>query len=171
MEPELGEGSPIIRYRNVLGYASAVSFVSIIFIFCAWFPKDESHLLGEVGLLPVSLPYAFIPLRLYGQKLRSGITLAITMGCAMLVPGIYLVRFATSWDKRWWVLGSVIVGLLTQLVLIVVGAKAYMRLSHTPRVGLKGLAGPALTACRYSQYSYRCTCRCLATSARTNTLR
>ena len=52
--------------------------------------------------------------------------MAITMGCALVSRGIYLVRFAITWDSRWWVLGNLIVALLMQLVLIVVGVKAYV---------------------------------------------
>lgn len=143
MAPGLGEDVPAFRYREVLACASAVSFVSILLTFWVWFPKDESRLLGMLALLPVLLPYQFIPLRLYGQSLRSGLTLAITMGCALVVPGVYLVRFAITWDSRWWVLGNLIVALLMQLVLIVVGVRAYIDLPRLPRAGLKVLAGPA----------------------------
>src|ERR1700751_4865711 len=72
MAQELGKSFPVSPYREVLAGASAVSFVSILITFYAWFPKDESYLLGVLALLPVFLPYAFIPLRLYGRRLRSG---------------------------------------------------------------------------------------------------
>jgi len=53
MTPELDEGVPAFRYRSVLAFASAVSFVSIVITFLAWFLKDENRLLGVLVLLPV----------------------------------------------------------------------------------------------------------------------
>src|SRR5258705_3585407 len=143
MGPELGEGGPAFRYREMLACASAVSLVSVLLIYWVWLPKVESRLLGSLALLPVVLPYIFIPLRLYGQQPRNGLSSAITMGSALVVPGMYLVRFAITWDSRWWVLGNLIVALLMQLVLIVVGVKAYVGLPRLPRAGWKVLAGPA----------------------------
>jgi hypothetical protein len=139
---ELAEGLPAFRYRKVLACASAVSFVSILFTFWVWFPKKESLLLGVLALLPVLFPYAFIPLRLYGRRFRSGLILAMTMGSALVIPGIDLVRFAISWDNRWWVLGNLIVGLLMQPVLFVFGVTAYIGLPRLPRAGLRVLASP-----------------------------
>src|ERR1700751_3090962 len=143
MAQELGKSFPVSPYPEVLAGASAVSFVSILITFYAWFPKDECYLLGVLALLPVCLPYAFIPLRLYGRRLRSGVTLAMTMVYVLVVPGIYLVRFAITWYNRWWVLGNLIVALLMQLVLCIGGVKAYMGLPRFPRTDMKGLAGPA----------------------------
>jgi hypothetical protein len=143
MTPELDEGVPAFRYRSVLAFASAVSFVSIVITFLAWFPKDENRLLGVLVLLPLFVPYGFVPLRLYGRRFRSGLTLAMTMGGALVIPGIYLIRFAITWDNRWWVLSNLTVALLMQLVLLVVGLKAYIGLPRLPRVGLRVLAGPA----------------------------
>jgi hypothetical protein len=143
MAPQLGEGVPEFRYREVLASASAVSFVSILLPIWVWLPQDEGRQLCLIAFLPFYLPYAFIPLRLYGPRLRSGLTLAITMGCALVVPGVYLVQYAITWDRRWLVLGNLIVALLMQLVLIVVGVKAYLRLPPLRRTGLRVLAGPA----------------------------
>jgi len=143
MAPQLAEGFPEFRYREVLACASAVSFVSILLPIWVWLPEDLDRQLGLIAFLPFYLPYAFIPLRLYGQRLRSGLTLAITMGCALVVPGVYLVRFAITWDRRWLVLGNLTAALLMQLVLIIVGVKAYTRLPRLPRTGLRVLAGPA----------------------------
>ena len=143
MTPELDEGVSAYRYRSVLAFASAVSFVSIVITFLAWFPKDENRLLGVLVLLPVFVPYGFVPLRLYGRRFRSGLTLAMTMGGALVIPGIYLIRFAITWDNRWWVLSNLTVALLMQLVLLAVGLKAFIGLPRLPRVGLRVLAGPA----------------------------
>ena len=143
MTPESDVGVPASRYRPVLTFASAVSFACIVITFLAWFPKEESRLLGVFVLLPVFLPYGFIPLRLYGGGFRSGITLAMTMGGAMVIAGIYLVRFAITWDNRWWVLTILIVALLMQLILLIVSVKVYIGLPHLPRSSLRVLAGPA----------------------------
>src|SRR4029077_8636960 len=87
--------------------------------------------------------YAFIPLRLYSQRLRSGLNLAIAMGCAQFLPGIYLVRFALTWDRRWWVLGNLILALLMQLVLIVLAVKTYIPLPRLRYTRLKLLVSMA----------------------------
>ena len=123
----------VFRYRQVLTWASAISFVSILLTFWAWFRINGIRVLEVLVLLPLLLPYAFIPLRLYSQRLRSGLNLAIAMGGALFVPGIMLVRFALTWDRRWWVLGSLILALLMQLVLNVLAVKTYIplpRLRH-----------------------------------------
>ena len=136
MSQKLSEGVlPVasFRYRQVLTWASAISFVSIFMAFWVWVPKDESRLLGLLFLLPVLLPYGFIPLRLHSRRLRSGLTLALAMGCALLIPGIYLLRFALTWDKRWWVLGNLILGLLMQPVLVVIAAKTFFSMPPVPR--------------------------------------
>jgi len=70
-------------------------------------------------LLPVLLPYAFIPLRVYRQRLRSGLILAMVMGCAVFVPGICLIWFAFRWDRGWWLLCSLILMTILQPVLVV----------------------------------------------------
>jgi hypothetical protein len=129
MARELSEGvlpAAAFRYRQVLKWASIISSVSILIAFWVWLPKDESRLVLLLVLLPVLLPYTFIPLRLYSQRLRGGLTLAIAMGCALFVPGIYLIRFAFTWDRRWWVLGNLILALLMQSVLIVTAVKTYL---------------------------------------------
>jgi len=134
MAQKLSEGvlpTAALRYRRVLTGASAISFVSILLAFWGWFPKGESRFLGLLFLLLVLLPYAFIPLRLYGQKLRSGLNLALAMGCALCVPGIYLVRFAFTWDRRWWILGNLILALSMQPILIVTAGKIHI---HLPRL-------------------------------------
>jgi hypothetical protein len=120
-------------------WACAISFVSILLTFWAWRPEGEGRLLGLVILLPVLLPYAFIPLRLYGQRLRSGLSLAIAMGGALFVPGIMLVRFALTWDRRWWVVGNLLLASLMQLVLIVLAGKTYIPLPRLRHARLKFL--------------------------------
>ena len=145
MARETSEGTvpAAFRYRQALTWACAISFVSILLTFWAWFPKDQSRLLAVLALLPLLLPYAFIPWRLHSQRLRSGLNLAITMGGALFVPGIMLVRFALTWDRRWWILGNLILGLLMQLVLLVLAVKTYILLPRLRHVRLRLLVSMA----------------------------
>jgi hypothetical protein len=133
----------VFRYRQILTWASVISSVSILLTFWAWFPKDESRLLAVLALLPLLLPYAFIPLRLYSQRLRSGLNLAIAMGGALFVPGIMLVRFALTWDRRWWVVGNLFLASLMQLVLLVLAVKTYIPLPRLRHARLKSLVSMA----------------------------
>jgi len=112
------------RYRQILTWASIVTFVCILDVSWSWAPSGKK-LPGLFALLPLLLPYGFIPLRLHSRRLRSGLTLAFAMGSALLIPGIYLLRFALTWDRRWWILGNLILGLLMQPVLIVIAAKTF----------------------------------------------
>jgi len=142
MAPDPGDGVPALRYRALLAVASAVSFASIVIIFLAWFPKEDRPF-GALVMLPVFLPYALIPLRLYTRKLRAGLNLAVAMGGASFLPGIMLVRYALRWDRRWWVLGSLILALLMQLILVAVAVKTYARLQRLRHSRLKFLVSMA----------------------------
>lgn len=128
-----------VRYRRILTWASIVTLVCILSLFWSWTPAGE-RLLDLFALLPFLLPYAFIPLRLHSRRLRSGLTLALAMGCALFIPGIYLLRFALTWDKRSWILGNLILSLLMQPVLIVLAAKTLFSMPRMPhgRVKLLG---------------------------------
>ncbi len=139
MAPEASEGTvpAVFRYRQVLTWACAISFVSILLTSWAW--SGESRLLAVTVLLPLLLPYAFIPLRLYSQRSRSGLSLAIAMGGALFVPGIMLVRFALTWDRRWWVVGNLLLASSMQLVLIVLAGKTYISLPRLRHARLKFL--------------------------------
>src|SRR3974377_1359710 len=100
MAPDPGEGVSALRYRAVLAFASTVSFASMVITFLVWFPKED-RLFGALVMLPVFLPYAFIPLRLYSRRRRSGLSLALTMGGALLIPGMYLVWYAITREVGW----------------------------------------------------------------------
>lgn len=126
----------------MVAFASTVSFASIVITFLVWFPKEDRPL-GALVFLPVVLPYAFIPLRLYSRRLRSGLSLAMTMGGAMVIPGIYLLGHAIIWDNRWWVISNLILALMMQLLLFIVALKAYMVLPRLPGASLGLLANSA----------------------------
>src|SRR5262252_6418276 len=138
MAPDLGEGVPALHYRVVLAFASAVSLASIVITFLIWFPKEDRPL-GALVLLPVFIPYVLIPLRLYRQRLRAGLNLAIAMGGALFVPGIMLLLYAVRWDRRWWLVGNLVLTLLMQLLLVVLAVKTYIPLPRLRHSRLKFL--------------------------------
>jgi hypothetical protein len=84
-----------LRRLRILMCASTVAFLSLLAAFWVWIPSsgDLDRPSGLLVLLPFLLPYAFIPLRLLTGKFQSALTLALAMGCALLVPGVYLIRF------------------------------------------------------------------------------
>jgi len=127
------------RYLRVLTLASAVVFVSLLGAFWVWIPswKYPNRLVGLLVLLPFLLPYGFIPLRLNSRRVHSGLTLAIAMGCALVVPGVYLIRFVSKWENNWWILGNLVVALLMQPVLVVIAARAFVTIPHPPKWGIK----------------------------------
>ncbi len=133
---------PERRYRQALTWASVVAFVSIFNAFWVWIPSWEGvgRLLGLLILLPFLLPYAFIPLRLHTRRFTSGFRLAIAVGCALFVPGIYLIRFVHTWDKRWWIFGNLILALLMQPVLTAIAAHVLISMPRVPygRIKLLG---------------------------------
>ena len=142
MAPDLDEGVSALCYRALLAFASTVSLASIVITFWLWFPKEDRPL-GALVLLPVFIPYGLIPLRLYRRRLRAGLNFAIAMGGALLVPGIMLPRYALRWDRRWWLLGSLVLALSMQLLLVVLAAKAYIPLPRQPHSRLKFLVSMA----------------------------
>lgn len=127
------------RHQRALIWASAISFMSVVLAFWAWIPswKYASRLSGLLFLLPFLLPYGFIPLRLHSRRVFSGLTLAIAMGCALFVPGIYVIRFLFKWERNWWILGNLILALLIQPVLVVIAAKTFITMPHPPKWRIK----------------------------------
>ena len=85
----------------------------------------------------VLLPYALIPFRLYCGNFGAGVRLAIAMGCGLLVPNVQLVCFLVRWDRHWWVMGSLILALVMQCVLVVLGLSAFYSTYHVSRGALK----------------------------------
>ena len=120
-------------------------FLSLLSAFWVWIPswRHFSRLSGLLVLLPFLLPYGFIPLRLNSRRFQSGLTLAIAMGCALVVPGVYLIRFVLRWEKNWWILGNLILALLMQPVLVVIATKTFIAMPHPPRWRIKLLGSLA----------------------------
>jgi hypothetical protein len=62
------------------------------------------------------------------------------MGCALFVPGIYVIRFLLKWETNWWILASLILAFLMQPVLVVIAAKTLMTMFRPPKWRTKFLA-------------------------------
>jgi hypothetical protein len=87
------------------------------------------------GLIPLSifwLPYVFIPFRLRGENIKSGLTLAVAMGSALFLPGIALLYHVHQWEESWWIQGILLLGLLLQPTLVVTAVGAYKSLPSEP---------------------------------------
>jgi hypothetical protein len=78
------------------------------------------------------LPYVFIPFRLRGEKIKSGLTLAIAMGSALFLPGIALLYHVHQWEEGWRLQGFLLLGLLMQPMLVVAALRVYKSLPSEP---------------------------------------
>lgn len=112
------------------------SLISLICIFCAlwsWMPswKGFERFPGLICILPFWMPYGFVLLRLYQGRIKSGLVLAAVMGCALFVPGVFLLQFVFEWEKSWWIRANLVLALLMQPVLVAaaVAALRSMRLA------------------------------------------
>ena len=97
--------------RRPLHAVAVVSLISFFCIICAiwnWMPawKGFERFPGLVCILPFWLPYGFVFLRVLQGRIKSGLFLAGVMGCALLVPGIFLLRFVFEWERSWWIRGK-----------------------------------------------------------------
>jgi hypothetical protein len=99
MAPELGEGVPAFRYREVLARASAVSFVSTLLTFWVRFPKDESRLLGLLAQLLFRAVCARFP-----PKIHDGIgdSVAPDLLCDVSQQQVALRQTATQMQQFRW---------------------------------------------------------------------
>jgi hypothetical protein len=80
---------------------------------------------GPLISAPFWLPYLFIVFRLRGRKPKSGLALAIAMGCAMFLPAAWLVLYARSWDASWPIQAGLVAVALAQPVLVVAGIRSW----------------------------------------------
>lgn len=133
------------RHQRALIWASTLSFVSILLGFWAWIPSwmHSSRLSGLLFLLPFLLPYGFIPLRLLNRRVFTGLTLAFAIGCALFVPGLYVIRFLFKWERNWWILGNLVLALLMQPVLVVIAAMTLTTISRPAKWRAKFLGSLA----------------------------
>jgi hypothetical protein len=125
--------APIVN-RRALHAVAAASLISFFCILCAmwsWMPAWDGfkRFPGLICILPFWLPYGFVFLRVYQGRTKSGLVLAGVMACALLVPGIVLLRFVFEWERSWWIKANLGLALLMQPLLVLTVAVA---LSSTP---------------------------------------
>jgi hypothetical protein len=122
------------RGLRALTVASLISLVCIFFALWSWMPswKYLDRFPGLICILPFWLPYGFILLRLYGGRFKSGLALAIAMGCALFVPGALLLRFVIEWQTGWWVQCNLALALLMQPVLVAAAIWTYRSMPYAP---------------------------------------
>ncbi len=83
--------------QRAVAVASSISLVCIFCAFWSWMPSwyygESFHgtdhwdrFPGLACILPFWIPYGFVLLRLYQGRIKSGLVLAATMGCALFVP-------------------------------------------------------------------------------------
>ena len=95
--------------------------------------KEFDRFPGLICILPFWLPYGFILLRLYGGRVKSGLALAVAMGCALFVPGAFLLRFVIEWERSWWVQSNLALALLMQPVLVAAAIWTFRSVQRAPR--------------------------------------
>jgi len=120
-----------------LRVVAVASLTSLVCIFCAiwsWMPfwRGIDRFPGLICILPFWMPYGFVLLRLYQGRIMSGMVLAGTMGCALFVPGVFLVRFVIEWQRSWWIGINLAVALLMQPVMVIAAVEA-LRYTQIPR--------------------------------------
>jgi hypothetical protein len=84
---------------------------------------------GPLLSAPFWLPYLFVILRVLrdrGKKLKSGLALAIAMGCAIFLPAAWLILYARSWDANWRIQAGLALVMLAQPVLVVEAIRSWL---------------------------------------------
>jgi hypothetical protein len=94
---------------------------------------------GLVCILPFWMPYGFVLLRLYQGRIKSALVLAGVMGCALIVPGVFLLHFVFEWERSWWIRTNLGLALLMQPVLVAAAIRALWSMRLAPRDWLKAL--------------------------------
>ncbi len=116
------------RLRGVVTLASLVSAGCIMAAASIRLSQSVEWFEGLAILFVFWLPYVFIPFRLRGEKVKSGLSLAIAMGCALFVPGVALIYHVHQWAESWWIQGTVLLALLIQPILVAAAVRAYKSL-------------------------------------------
>lgn len=115
--------------RLVVAATSVASATCLIAAECVslWSSYDWFESLAILSIL--WLPYIFIPFRLRGSKIKSGLTLAIAMGSALFVPAIVFLHYLHEWERSGWTQGILLLGLLLQPILVAAALRAYRSLA------------------------------------------
>jgi hypothetical protein len=148
--------------RRVVAVASFLSLVCIFCAFWSWIPhwKYSDRPVGLICILPFWVPYGFVLVRLYEGRVLSGLVLAGTMGCALFVPGVLLMRFVIEWQRSWWIGTNLAVALLMQLVIVVaavvslkymqIDRRNWFKISGSLQCGIYGIVLLAIFRLAYS---------------------
>ena len=113
--------SPSVRGRLLI---AALALISLVTIFWLDLYAGGNSKGGPLLSAPFWLPYLFVILRLR-KRPRSALVLAVAMSCAMIMPAIWLLLYARSWDANAWVQSGLAVVIAAQAAL---GPAAYWSL-------------------------------------------
>jgi len=103
---------------------AALALISLVTIFWLDLYAGGNSKGGPLLSAPFWLPYLFVILRLR-KRARSALVLAIAMSSAMIVPAIWLLFYARSWDANTWVQSGLAIIIAAQATL---GLAAYWSL-------------------------------------------
>lgn len=107
---------------------AALAVISLVTIFWLDLYAGGNSKGGPLLSAPFWLPYLFVILRLR-KRARSALVLAIAMSCAMIMPAIWLLLYARSWDANAWVQSALAIIIAAQSAL---GLAAYWSLRRVP---------------------------------------
>lgn len=110
------------RWRGLLVSCSLISLVCIFALDAHMGRFDKG---GPLVSTPIWLPYLFIVFRLRGRTPKSGLALAVSMGCAMFLPAAWLVLYARAWAASWPIQAGLVAIALAQPVLFVAGIRSW----------------------------------------------
>jgi hypothetical protein len=121
------------QWRRVVALTSLASGFCIIAAALIRLSEGVDWFQGLAVLSAFWLPYIFIPFRLRGEKIKSGLTLAMAMGSALFLPGGALLYYVHEWEESWWIQGSLVLALAMQPILVVAALRAYNLLPREPQ--------------------------------------
>ena len=131
------------RWGRVVALTSLASGFCIIVTALIRLSEDVDWIQGLAVLSAFWLPYIFIPFRLRGEKIKSGLTLAIAMGSALFLPGVALLYYVHEWEESWWIQGSLVLALAMQPILVVAAFRTYNLLPREPQDRMKAAVSAA----------------------------
>ena len=124
--PVTPSGPASVHSLSVRGHLliAALALISLVTIFWLDLYAGGNSKGGPLLSAPFWLPYLFVILRLR-KRARSALVLAIAMSCAMIMPAIWLLLYARSWDANAWVQSGLAIIIAAQAAL---GLAAYWSL-------------------------------------------
>ena len=103
---------------------AGLALISLVTIFWLDLYAGGNSKGGPLLSAPFWLPYLFVILRLR-KRTKSALVLAIAMSSAMIMPAIWLLLYARSWDANTWVQSGLVITIAAQAAL---GLAAYRSL-------------------------------------------